>query len=267
MTDLDDLVEEWQLRPDGDLIHGRNAMILPVLSRDARAVLKISTADAGSEHAHLVLRRWAGGGAVRLLRADPHRRAVLLERQGPRTLATLRDVDACEIVAGLYRLLHVPAMPQLPSITSCLEVWAEEFRRLPRSAPIPHRLVEQVTALCQDLATGSDDRVLHGNLHYDNVIAADRTPWLAISPEPMNGDPAYDVAPMVWSRWDDIGSNVRFGVQRRFYALVDAAELDEDRARSWLLVRVVRRAVGLLDGDPGPSALTSLVTIAKSIQD
>jgi streptomycin 6-kinase len=267
MTALDDLVGEWQLRRDGEVIHGHTAEVLPVHSEGASAVLKVSTADAESEHAHLVLRRWAGDGAARLLRADPHRRAVLLERLRPQSLDTVSDVDACEIVAGLYRRLHVPAMPQLRTLTSCLAEWADEFRGLGRSAPIPHRLVEQATTLCRDLATRPVDHVVHGNLHYGNVLAADRAPWLAISPTPLNGDPHFELAPMLWNRWDELGGNVRFGVQRRFHALVDAAGLDEDVARAWLLVRVVREAALTLARDAEPAALTRFVTLAKSVQD
>ena len=34
---------------------------------------------------------------------------------------------------------------------------------------------------------------------------------------------------------------IRGGVQRRFYTLVDAAAFDEERARAWVIVRVIRR--------------------------
>ena len=185
MTDLDDLVDEWDLRPDGAPIHSPRAVVQPVRSSGAAAVLKMSTPDTDSDNAHLVLRRWGGDGAVRVLRADPHRRAVPLERLRPESLETLWDVEACELVAGLYPRLHVPAMPQLRSLTSLPDEWADDFATLPRSAPIPHRLVEQAITQCRDLAAEPADRVLHGNLHYGNVLAADREPWLAISPSPI----------------------------------------------------------------------------------
>ncbi|WP_319453585.1 MULTISPECIES: aminoglycoside phosphotransferase family protein [unclassified Mycobacterium] len=267
MTELDDLVAEWELRPDGTAIQTSHATVLPVRADGIAAVLKISTSDAESEHAHLVLRRWGGDGAVRLLRADPHRRAVLLERLRPETLETLWDIDACEVVAGLYRRLHVAAMPQLRSLTSCLEQWADDFATLPRSAPIPHRLVEQAITLCRELATEPADRVLHGNLHYGNVLTGDREPWLVIAPTPLNGDPHYELAPMLWSRWDELAGDVRGGVQRRFYTLVDAAGFDEDRARGWTIVRVAREASRALSRGGDPSTLTRFVTLAKAVQD
>ena len=258
LTVLDDLVDEWGLRADGDPVRGAEASVLPVVSRDGvAAVLKVGHSD----HEHLVLRRWNGDGAVRLLRADPHRRALLLERLRPESLTGLFDATACEVVAGLYRRLHVTAMPQLPSLASLLGQWADEFTSLPRGAAIPRRLVEQAATLCADLSSEPDSAVLHGNLHYANVLAADREPWLAISPRPVNGHPSFEIAPMLWHRWDEIADNVRFGVQRRFYSLVDAAGFDEDLARAYVLIRIVREATR------DPDNLTTYVALAKAVQD
>jgi streptomycin 6-kinase len=256
------LLEQWKLRGDGVPIQGPGSLVLPVRTADGvPAVLKISPADAESEHEHLVLRRWGGDGAVRLLSADPPRRAVLLERLRPQDLATLPDVDACEVAAGLYSRLHVAALPQLRNLTSYLDAWTSEFEALPRSAPIPHRLVEQATVLGRELAVQPGNTVVHGNLHYGNVLAAEREPWLAIAPRPMNGDPHYELAPMLWQRWDELTGNVRDGVRRRFHTLVDAAGLDEERGRAWVIVRVIRQAIR------DPTSVTRYVALAKAVQD
>lgn len=255
-------LDQWRLRPDGEPVQGSGSAVLPVLTPDGvQAVLKITSGDAETEHEHLVLRRWAGDGAVRLLSADPPRHAVLLERLHGQSLDTLRDVDACEVVAGLYRRLHVPPLPQLRTLTSCLDQWTVEFEELPRGAPIPHRLVEQATVLSRELAEQPGDSVVHGNLHYGNVLAADRQPWLAIAPRPANGDPHYEIAPMLWHRWDELSGNVRDGVRQRFYALVDAAGFDEDRARAWVIVRVVQQAIR------DRANLTKYIALAKAVQD
>jgi len=258
-------LDQWELHRDGEAHHGSGSIVLPVRTSDgARAVLKMSFPNAASEHEHLVLRRWGGNGAVRLLRADPRRHALLLERLHPESLTTLPDVDACEIVARLYGRIHVPAMPQLPTLTSYVEQWTSDFETLPRSAPIPHRLVEQTIVLGRELAGEPADAVVHGNLDYESVLAADREPWLAIAPKPMNGDPHFELAPMLWSRWDELTGNIREGVRRRFYTLVDAAGLDEERARGWVVVRVVQEATRDL---ANPTSLTKYVALAKAVQD
>jgi streptomycin 6-kinase len=255
-------LDQWQLRLDGEPIDGHVAIVAPVRTSDGtRAVLKIGDSDAESEHEHLVLRRWGGDGAVRLLSADPSHRALLLERLRPETLRNLPAVDACDVVAGLYGRLHVPSMPQLRSLTSQLELWTREFESLPRGASVPRRLVEQAIALGRDLADEPAATVLHGNLHYGTVLAADRDPWLAIAPKPMNGDPHYELAPMLWHRFGDVAGDVRGGVRRRFHRLVDAAGFDEDRARAWAILRLVWQATR------DSANLTTYVAVAKAIQE
>ena len=265
-------LDGWELRPDGPATHGSGTLVLPVrTATGVAAVLKIGFPADETEHEHLVLRRWAGDGAVRLLRADPGHRVLLLERLRPQNLDGLSDLEACEVVARLDGRIHLPAMPQLDSLSVRVAQWIRDFDALPRGAPIPHRLVEQATTHAHDLIADAepDGRVLHGHLHYGTVLAADREPWLAIAPRPVNGDPHYELAPMLWHRWDELAGHVRDGVRARLYALVDAAGLDEDRARAWALVRVVREAMRELDAGPRPdnAGLTRYVALAKAVQD
>ena len=265
-------LDSWDLRPDGKPTHGSCSIVLPVRTSDgAPALLKISFPDGETEHEHLALRRWGGDGAVRLLRADPHRCAILLERLHREDLTTVPDIEACEIVAGLYRRIHVPALPQLRTLTSSVERWTTDLAALPRNAPIPRRLVEQAASLGRRLASDPDTTasIIHCDLHYENVLAADRQPWLVIDPKPMNGDPHYEVAPMLWNRANELAGNVRGGLRRRFHALVAAAGFAEDRARAWVVVRMVHNAMAELTEAPRPDPtwLTWCVAVAKAVQD
>ncbi len=70
---------------------------------------------------------------------------------------------------------------------------------------------------------------------------------------------------MLWHRWDELAGYLREGVQQRFHTLVDAAGFDEDRARAWVVVRVIREAERVLTSGDDPSSLTRYVTIAKAI--
>ena len=261
--------------------HGFCSLVVPVRAGTTRAVLKLSfDGDDESEFEALALQLWGGRGTVRLLRADPGRRALLLERLHQRDLASVDDLAACEIVAGLYRHLHLPAPPQLRTVTSYVERWVAALETLPRSAPIPRRLVEQCLHLAGDLVAdpASTGVVVHGDLHHHNVLAADRDPWLVIDPKPMSGDPHFEPAPMLWNQWERVtgGGDVRDAVRRRFHTLVDTAGLDEERARGWVVVRMVlnahwtveeAQAAGRsLDADER-SWVTRCVAIAKAVQD
>jgi len=246
-----DLLEEWQLTPDGE-----PGGVVPVRTAGGRpAVLKLDAA----QHEHLALQHWHGTGAVELLRADPRRSVLLLERLHPEDLSDLWDVEACEVVGALYAQLHVPAVPQLPRLSQEVLRWTERLGE----ATLPRRLVEQATALARDFASdeATDGRLLHTDLHYVHVLAGDREPWLAIAPEPLSGDPHFEVAPLLWHRWDELAGDVRRGVRARFHAVIDAAVLDEERARDWVIVRAVLRAA------TDPDQVTRCVAIAKSVQD
>lgn len=275
------LLADWQLSVDGEPMHGFCALVIPVRTPAGRpAVLKVHLPDEESEHEHLALQHWRGSGAVQLLRADPHRYAMLLERLHPEDLTDLWDLEACEIVAGLYSRIHVPAPPQLRTLTSYVDRWTAALAELPRSAPVPRRLVEQAVSLGRDFVTdaASVGTMIHSDLHYENVLAADREPWLVIDPKPVSGDPHYEPAPMLWNRWDEVAAsgNVRDAVRRRFHTLVDAASLDEDRARDWVVVRMLHnalwavergaRAARDLDSDER-DWITQCIAIAKAVQD
>jgi streptomycin 6-kinase len=265
--------DEWRLRPDGPPTSGHCSLVVPVRDEDDRpAVLKLGFPEPDSEHEHLALHRWAGRGAVRLSRADPRRRALLLDRLGPHDLDTVDDEAACVVVAGLYGLLHMPASPQLRRLSALASRQADRLQSLPRDAAVPHRLVEQAASLARALAEDprTDGTLLHTDLHGANVLAAPDGAWLAIDPKPLSGDPHYEPAPLLWNRWSEAGvaGSLRDGVRRRFHAVVDAAGLDEDRARAWVVLRTVVNAVDALEAASADRDwVTVNVTVAKAVQD
>jgi streptomycin 6-kinase len=271
------LLEEWGLAPDGWMMHGYCALVVPVRTEaGVAAVLKVAFPDEESEHEHLALQHWNGRGAVRLLRADPHRSAMLLERLRPDRLTETWDLQACEVVAGLYPLLHVPAPPQLRPLTTYVARWTDQLDQLPRSAPLPRRLVQQAVSLGCDFVSdeASTGTMIHADLHYENVMAADREPWLAIDPKPVSGDPHYEPAPMLWNRIEELEGDVRNGLRRRFHTLVDHGGLDERRARDWVVVRMMHNALWAIQDDPAvldrqrtDEYLTMCITVAKAVQD
>lgn len=272
-----ELLADWALTPDGDPAHGRTSLVLPVRTEEReRAVLKVTFPHRESETEHLALRRWGGRGAVRLLRADPHRGALLLERLKPRDLHDLPVDDAVATVAGLYRRLHVPTLPQPVRLSDELRRWADALATLPRSAPVPRRYVEQAASLAADLADDPaiDRHLLHGDLHYANVLAGLREPWLAIDPKPLSGDPHWEIAPLLRNRWGEAVAtgDLRGALRRRLWIACEVAGLDEDRARHLALVRVMVDArwevtdAAQAGVEPDRAWLTRQVTIAKAVQ-
>jgi len=234
---------------------GETALVLPVRTEiGERAVLKLGWPHPEANYEHLALRAWAGEGAVRLLRADPRRQAMLLERAEPgHDLHRLPVVAACEVIAGLYARLHRPALPQLDRLSGHARRWADELVALRRTQRVPRRFVDQAIALAADFASDpqTDSGLVHTDLHFANVLAAAREPWLAIDPKPLTGEPAYEVAPVLWNRWEDAVAtgDLRAAVLTRMFTLIDVAGLDEDRVRAWVVVREMVNVREALMGD------------------
>jgi streptomycin 6-kinase len=287
-----DLLDDWHLTTDGAPRHGECALVLPVRDADgAPAALKVTWPHWEAEHEHLALQHWHGEGAVLLLRADPHRWALLLERARPTTLDSLDDTEACTVAGELLHRLHRPAPPQLRLLSAVLAGWAERLAALPRSAPLPRRQVEHALSLARDLVTdpATDGTLVHADAHGGNVLAADREPWLVIDPKPLSGDPHYEPAPLLWNRWSEVLADpwgVRGAIRRRLDASVDALGLDWDRARDWVVVRAAVTALWTLEDaaarpgrtttgddaavaltDADRDALTRAVTVSKAVLD
>ena len=263
-------IEAWDLVVDGPPQHGHTAVVVPVLADGAPAVLKAGWPFEEPRHEWLALRHWDARGAVRLLRADPAANVLLLERLGASDLRTVEAIEACEVVAGLYGALHVPAPARLDRLSALVARWTDDLAALPRSAPFPRRMVEQAVHLGRAFATdpATDGTLVHTDLHDENVLAGGRAPWIAIDPQPLSGDPHYEPAPMLWNRWDEVLAvrDPRFAVRRRFHTLVDVAGLDEQRARDWVVVREAVNAMWAIE-ELDAARVTTAVTIIKAVQD
>jgi streptomycin 6-kinase len=262
--------QDWGLRPDGPAVPGVRAA-LPVTTAEGEPALLELVTD-GDPAEHLALRAWAGEGAVRLLRADPRQGALLTERTDPGDDLTSRPVlEACETVAGLMAVLHRPALPQPPRLPDLAPGWADDLDALAGTGLVPRRFVDQARhwagELTADPAAGAT--LLHGDLRPGTVRAGRRTPWLAVAPRPVGGEPGYEVAPLLRAGWAEAaaGGDLRAALVDRLYAVVDAAGLDEDRTRAWVCVRtMVELAAAVLRGGAGPDDVTRALTLVKAVQ-
>ena len=272
------LVEEtfrrWHLTPDGDPIEGSAARVFPVLDADGvRRACKFGYYEEDNVGEIPTLSLWGGRSAVEMVRADPRRGVLLLEwLEGD--LEEHWDADeATRTVAGLYRRLHRRSAPQLPDGHAFVRRWLADLEALGRRVPGPPRFVEWALRAGRELAAEPGTHVVHGDLHYQNVMARDGD-WVAIDPHGYNAALEYEVAPLLTNRWADLEATGDVGeaIRDRFYAAVDTAEFDERRARDWVVVRcMINLAWVAVDGIAGVGDdphdwITRNVTIVKAMQ-
>ena len=174
------------------------------------------------------LQAWDGNGAVRLLRYDRERRALLIERCVPGDDAsTIDDDQAIQIAIDVGRRLWQPVMggPFRP-------VGVEVSRWLDAAARDAHPYV----AVARDrfASIAKSDRVLvHGDYHHHNLLRQGQS-WLAIDPKPLIAEPEFDVVTLLWNPIDVFPTHER--TERRIAAFVSAG-LDEQRIRDWAVIR------------------------------
>lgn len=248
----------WSLTDPAASRYGECALVVPCSAPSGPVALKLTWPHPEARHEHLALRAWGGRGAVRLLAADVADQALLLERLDPdRSLADIDLLEACEVIGDVLHRLDKPALPQVGPLSR------GHWRTLIGSAQhIPRRFAQQAVSLLETLDPG--ERLVHSDLHFANVLAGSREPWLAIDPKPVTASPAYGVAPVLWNRWPEAAAahNLRTHLRLRVGIVTEAAGIDEDEALAWSFVRCVLNAAG---SDPEDPMLSRWITVAKAM--
>src|SRR5262249_50310539 len=140
------------------------------------------------------LAAWNGHGAVQLLEADLERRAMLLERLASRrSLEDLPIAEAGPIAGQLLPRLAIPASKGLPLQINLARRIADDliarWEQLQR--PIPRTLVDAARDWAEQNGPSAGSLMVNWDLHYGNVLAGEREPWLAIDPKIVVGDPEF----------------------------------------------------------------------------
>lgn len=241
----------WSLRPLPPFNGLTYNYVTPVLRADGSpAVLKAGVPGGEFRAGIEFLRLCAGVGAVRLLEADAERCVMLMERAEPGIpLARLEDDDAATAIgADVMRELWRPAPASHPFPT--VARWLRAFARVREmhggaSGPLPEAALARAEGLGRELlASAPYERLMHGDLHHDNIVSAEREPWLIIDPKGLVGDPGYETGPFInnpygrMETWPDPARNFA----RRADILAERLSYPRDRIIAWGFTQAVLSA-------------------------
>ena len=250
---MSECAERWSLRLGEPFGYAFASLAMPATRADgSAAVLKIQFPDPEGEHEADALARWAGEGAVLLFDHDPERRALLIERCVPGTSLALMDPeDALDAAIALLPRLWVHAGAPFRTLADEAEEWAaglpiawERFGR-----PFERRLLDAALEALRQLPASQGPQVLlHQDLHADNVLAAEREPWLVIDPKPLVGEREFGVTALV--RGGELGDGPSV-VRRRLDRLSEGLRLDRDRVKGWTVGQTLAWAWSDEGFDPG----------------
>ena len=235
------LRKQWHLTiDDAEPLHGALSLVVLVRRGEQRLALRLAWLESAAEDEALALRAWQGRGVVELLDADPDAGALLLERlDHTRSLHTLPLWDAAEVAGSLIRTLAVAAPPGLHTLSEVAAGISDSVPRRQRALgdPVPPGWVEAACRYADELGPAGEQVLIHADLHYGNVLAGTRQPWLAIDVRPLRGAPEYSVPELIWNRADELHTDA--DVRRLLRLVADAGSLDLEAAHGWVVARCV----------------------------
>ncbi len=243
---VDECVDRWSLRLEEPFDPGGQcAWVAPVVRPDGSpAVLKVGWRHPEAEFEAEALRAWDGRGAVRLFDSfkTDDTTALLIERcePGTRLRDTHSEPEQDEVVARVLQQLWVepPAETNIPPLTELAAIWSRDI--------VDGPFADDARAIFAELPLDRTERVvLCTDLHSENILAAERGPWLAVDPKPFVGDPSYDPVQHLLNCLDRVADDP-LAVTGRIAALTG---VDVGRLRAWLFARCVSELAGP-DFDP-----------------
>jgi len=223
-----DVASEWGLDLGPAFALSNYSYVAPA---GDHVVLKVIPAeDDESDEEADALELWNGGGAVRLLRRDRTRRALLLERARPGSdISRLPEEEATAIAVEVGLKLWRPAAEPFRWIGDHVPRWLD---RAERSVQEGRELVPLARQLYASLDVGRD-LLVHGDFHHHNILRAGER-HLAIDAKAMLGEPEYDVPSFLRN---PVTYTMDLDVTERRLAAFAAAGLDEGRMRAWAVIR------------------------------
>ncbi|MFE9614054.1 aminoglycoside phosphotransferase family protein [Streptomyces sp. NPDC006012] len=232
---------------------GRSSLVVLVRRADGSpAVLKLAPRRARPESERAALAHWDGRGAVQLLEPFLAEGELLLERLHPDvSVRSLPEAKALLEAAGTLRRLWVepPGGDAAHPFETVAERTARQAAAMRAGAVADAELVPLVDAALavreELLAAPPEHRLLHGTFRQSKVLAGERMPWLAVGPDPVVGECAFDLARLVRDRVEDLiaSSSGSATTRRRVKRLAEALDVDQERLRGWTLFRAVESGV------------------------
>ncbi|MEV5373290.1 aminoglycoside phosphotransferase family protein [Streptomyces albogriseolus] len=237
---------------------GRSSLVVLVRRADGTpAVLKLAPPRARPQSERVALAHWGGRGAVQLLEpvsegaegAEGSEGVLLLERLHPDvSVRTLPEAKALLEAAGTLRRLWVdpPEGHVFETVAERTGRQAKAMRAGADAAPEVAPLVDAALSAREELLDSPPEhRLLHGTFRQSKVLSGDRMPWLAVGPDPVVGEHAFDLARLVRDRVEDLIAQPSGATttRRRVRRLAESLEVDRDRLRGWTLFRAVESGV------------------------
>ena len=253
LNDLPRIIEEisgnWSLEVNKSFSNLSYNYVAPCVRADgSEAVLKIALPLNNPEifNESSFLQIADGKCAVKFLNFDKKRRAMLLEKLTPG--ANLKEIcgknDAKAVEIAIKIMCGLSKKPPQDSSFRRLEDWFKGIKKA-NNTKFDNRFALKAFGFFERLSSASKQKLLiHGDLHHENILSAQREPFLAIDPKGIIGDIGYEIAVflnnhMIWLSADKNLCEKLNDAVRRFS---EAFEITPQNLKDWAFAQIVLSA-------------------------
>lgn len=268
---LDYYLQVWALSSPQLLAETVTSRVYTVRSDGETVILKLIKPYGFEEQVGAAaLRYWGGQGAVRLLRADDD--AHLMEYADGDDLVPLsangQDDQAAEIIGDVLNQLHQLRPEPPPPELFPLRRW---FRSLflkagqDRQVGIESVYVRAAALADRLLDEHHEERVLHGDIHHENIRYRQGRGWLAFDPKGLYGERTYDTANTLCNPikvQELIDNPIRF--RRVAEILAERTQIPLDRLLSFSLMYCCLSASWVLESADDPALVLRVAALAEA---
>ncbi|WP_217597720.1 aminoglycoside phosphotransferase family protein [Cohnella sp. GbtcB17] len=193
-----------------------------------------------------VLRAYEGRGTIRVLDEDEDRGAALLECVEPGTPLSAIEDDAaateifCEVFNGLQHSAPTDAgYHSMKRHFAGIERYRERQSGGESEAPLPESWLENAEeCLAYLISTTSENVLLHGDLHHENILLRGESQWAVIDPKGVVGDIHFETIQYLLN-YEDRGGDREQVLHNRIAIMADRLDLDRRRIAMWGVARGV----------------------------
>lgn len=264
---LEAYCKKWRLSSPTLLASTFTSEVFLVQYYGTSAVLKIMNpkGKASESIGAIALTCFNGNGSVRLLRADSD--AHLLEAVDGIPLKNLTaagdDLKATEIISEAVQKLHSYQGPHPRELFSMGRNFQSLFEKA-KTEPAGSIYSEGANLASHLLQNEQEVRLLHGDIHHENILFSSQRGWLAIDPKGLIGERTYEVANVFYnpSGFENLVKTPDV-ILNRAQIFSKELRLDQKRILEYAFTYGCLSAVWCLENEQDPG---STLRIAESIR-
>jgi streptomycin 6-kinase len=242
-----------------------NYVAKATLGDNQPVILKISCDLQTILDERQALIQFNGNGSVKLIDTNDKYNALLLQQAVPGT--TLKELYPGQVeyvmdcYVGTMNKLHNKHLSNKHEYRHIAD-WLIALDKLTPDQIPAHMLKRAINLRDALLSSMGPPVFLHGDLHHDNILKHNDS-WLAIDPKGIIGEPEFEIAAFDFMYITELANmiDVKQIFEKRMAMLAQKSNLDAQRIKDWVFVRLILMAAWLIEDNGDPSWAIKLAQI------